>query len=136
MLAARDHVPHEYYKYFLESLLGTVRDGIAECSEVCTLRYTPCSESDAWVSCMCQFGLRVERFNRVMGTALKSALVLIRNIIFIAETQHGTLAFPACGAPALQCNVGRRRCHIVEVMCAYEGPDLMLVPRCQLLQLV
>ncbi|CAN0325485.1 unnamed protein product [Ectocarpus sp. 12 AP-2014] len=33
VLAARDHVPHEYYKYFLESLLDTVRDGIAECSE-------------------------------------------------------------------------------------------------------
>lgn len=37
VLAARDHVPHEYYKYFLESLLGTVRDGIAECSEVSTV---------------------------------------------------------------------------------------------------
>ncbi len=34
VLAARDHVPHAYYKYFFESLLGTVRDGIAECSEV------------------------------------------------------------------------------------------------------
>ncbi|CAM9171436.1 unnamed protein product [Hapterophycus canaliculatus] len=33
VLAARDHVPHEYYKYLFEPLLGTVRDGIAECSE-------------------------------------------------------------------------------------------------------
>lgn len=36
VLAARDHVPHAYYKYLFESLLGTVRDGIAECSEVRT----------------------------------------------------------------------------------------------------
>lgn len=34
VLAARDKVPHEYYKYFLDSLLDTVREGIAECSEV------------------------------------------------------------------------------------------------------
>ncbi|CAM9242918.1 unnamed protein product [Sphacelaria rigidula] len=33
VLAARDNVPHEYYKYFLDSLLETVQDGIAECSE-------------------------------------------------------------------------------------------------------
>lgn len=34
VLAAREHVPHAYYKYFMDSLLDTVRDGIAECSEV------------------------------------------------------------------------------------------------------
>lgn len=33
VLAAREHVPHLYYKYFMDSLLDTVRDGIAECSE-------------------------------------------------------------------------------------------------------
>ncbi|CAM9715966.1 unnamed protein product [Pylaiella littoralis] len=33
VLAARDHVPHEYYKYLFDSLLDTVRDGIAESSE-------------------------------------------------------------------------------------------------------
>ncbi|CAN0397988.1 unnamed protein product, partial [Laminaria digitata] len=33
VLAAREHVPHAYYKYFMDSLLDTVRDGIAECSE-------------------------------------------------------------------------------------------------------
>lgn len=27
-------MPHLYYKYFMDSLLDTVRDGIAECSEV------------------------------------------------------------------------------------------------------
>lgn len=36
VLAARDHVPHAYFKYLFESLLGTVRDGFAECSEVRT----------------------------------------------------------------------------------------------------
>ena len=29
-------MPHAYYKYFLDSLLDTVREGIAECSEVST----------------------------------------------------------------------------------------------------
>ncbi|CAM9290708.1 unnamed protein product [Choristocarpus tenellus] len=44
VLAARDHVPHQYYKYFLESLVDTVREGIAECSEVA---YTELPLADA-----------------------------------------------------------------------------------------